>query len=44
LTGANLSDDQFGADLSDVKYDKETKWPDDFDPKAAGAVLLEDEV
>jgi len=36
LTEANLRD----ANLRDVLYDKSTKWPERFDPKKAGAVLL----
>ena len=43
LTGADLR----GADLRDIdltgaKYSANTKWPEGFDPKAAGAVLVED--
>lgn len=30
-----------GADLTNAKYNKETKWPDGFDPQAAGAILEE---
>ncbi|MCO5187380.1 MAG: pentapeptide repeat-containing protein [Anaerolineae bacterium] len=37
LTSANLS----GADLSGATYDADTKWPDGYDPAAAGAVKLE---
>jgi len=36
LTEANLRD----ANLRDALYDKSTKWPERFDPKKAGAVLL----
>lgn len=35
LSGANLNK----ADLKEAKYDQSTKWPDGFDPIAAGAVL-----
>ena len=35
LSGANLTN----ADLKDAKYDQETKWPEGFDPTAAGAIL-----
>ena len=35
LRGANL----YGADL-DAKYNADTRWPEGFDPKAAGAVLV----
>ena len=38
LQGANLSE----ANLSGTKYDADTKWPEDFDPVAAGAVLMDD--
>jgi hypothetical protein len=38
LRWANLS----GADLSNATYDTYTKWPDGFDPKAAGAINVED--
>ncbi len=34
LTGANLE----GANLEKATYNSETKWPDDFDPDAAGAI------
>jgi hypothetical protein len=30
------------ADLRRAIYDQATKWPDDFDPQAAGAILLEE--
>lgn len=36
LTEANLS----LAKLSEVKYNKDTKWPEDFDPIAAGAIRV----
>jgi hypothetical protein len=36
LLGANLS----GANLQEAKYDKDTKWPDGFDPVAAGAIKV----
>lgn len=35
LQGANLS----GTELDKAIYDKETKWPDGFDPEKAGAIL-----
>ncbi len=35
LSGANLNK----ADLKEAKYDQTTKWPDGFDPIAAGAIL-----
>jgi uncharacterized protein YjbI with pentapeptide repeats len=28
-----------GTDMSKAKYSKETKWPEGFDPIAAGAIL-----
>lgn len=34
LTGANLE----GADLNAAKYDRSTKWPENFDPASSGAV------
>ena len=37
LTGPSLTWD----DLRDAKYDKNTKFPEDFDPEAAGMVLAE---
>mgnify|MGYP000536544582 CR=1 FL=1 len=37
LSGANLS----GANLSIVRYNARTMWPEGFDPVAAGAVLVE---
>jgi len=44
LTGANLCEANLkGADLSETKYNNETIWPDDFDPVAAQAILLEPE-
>jgi uncharacterized protein YjbI with pentapeptide repeats len=39
LTTANLSE----ADLTSAKYNANTNWPDDFDPRAAGAILVDDE-
>ena len=30
------------ANLEGAQYDKATKWPDDFEPEAAGAVLVEE--
>ena len=42
LEGADLEGvDLRGADLSGAKYNKLTKFPGDFDPEAAGMVLLE---
>ena len=38
LTGANLS----GAKLSGAKYSANTKWPEGFDPVAAGAEMVDD--
>jgi hypothetical protein len=38
LIGANLD----GASLIGTKYDSATKWPVNFDPKAAGAILVDD--
>lgn len=35
LSGANLNK----ADLKEAKYDQKTKWPEGFDPIAAGAIL-----
>ena len=32
-----------GRDLREAKYDANTKWPEGFDPKAAGAVLVKDD-
>jgi len=44
LRGANLCEANLkGADLSETKYNNETIWPDDFDPVAAQAILLEPE-
>jgi hypothetical protein len=37
LSGANLSN----ANLQEAKYDRDTQWPEGFDPFAAGAVLEE---
>jgi uncharacterized protein YjbI with pentapeptide repeats len=38
LVGADLkSADLTGADLKEAKYNSYTKWPEDFDPEAAGA-------
>ena len=39
LRGANL----YGADPTGAKYSANTKWPEGFDPVAAGAVLVEDD-
>ena len=42
LRGADLCGaDLCGADLSEAKYDRETRWPEGFDPIAAGAILAE---
>ncbi len=38
LEGANLTD----ANLQDAKYNTRTTWPTDFDPVAAGCILVED--
>ena len=38
-TGANPK----GANLSGAKYNADTKWPEGFDPAAAGAVLVKDD-
>ena len=38
LRGAKL----MGADLTGARYDTDTKWPEGFDPVAAGAVLVDD--
>lgn len=44
LRGANLTEtDLTETDLSGAKYNKETEWPDDFDPQAARAVLVDDQ-
>ena len=37
LTGAGLT----GTELKGAVYDEHTKWPEGFDPVAAGAVLVE---
>ena len=37
LRGANMT----GADLRRAEYNSETKWPEGFDPVAAGAVLID---
>jgi hypothetical protein len=43
LQGANLSHAVLaGTILNDAKYNKETKWPKAFEPKAAGAKLVVD--
>ena len=47
LSGADLfgtdlfGADLFGATLKRALYNKETTWPEGFDPKAAGAILVE---
>jgi uncharacterized protein YjbI with pentapeptide repeats len=43
LNGADLSTANHlnGADLSDARYDRGTSWPKGFDPRKAGARLLE---
>ncbi len=42
LSGANLNRaDLSEANLTDARYTRRTQWPDDFDPAAAGAVLVE---
>ncbi len=43
MSGADLriADLQKLARFEDTNYSKATKWPDGFDPKAAGAVLKE---
>ena len=38
LFGADL----FGADFSGARYNNSTKWPDGFNPVAAGAVFVKD--
>jgi uncharacterized protein YjbI with pentapeptide repeats len=38
LKGASLEDAYFG----NAKYDKETIWPDGFDPVTAGAKLIKE--
>lgn len=49
LTGANLTGaDLTGADLykvilKEAKFNNETKWPADFDPVSAGAILISEE-
>ena len=41
-TGRNaISDVRRGANLTGTTYDAETKWPEGFDPEAAGAVLVD---
>jgi uncharacterized protein YjbI with pentapeptide repeats len=43
LSGADLGGaDLHGADLTGAKYNAATKWPDGFDPAAAGAVKVND--
>lgn len=48
LRGANLSDanlegaDMSGADLYATQYNSGTKWPEGFDPEAAGAILVDE--
>ncbi len=40
--GADLRKANLGAaDLSGAYYNADTKWPEGFDPEAAGAVLIE---
>ena len=40
LTGANLSEARLtGANLAGTLADKDTQWPDDFDPVAAGVIF-----
>ena len=42
LSAANLNGTDLGKErLHKAKYDRNTKWPEDFDPVAAGAVLEE---
>jgi uncharacterized protein YjbI with pentapeptide repeats len=42
LSGADLSKATLrGTIMSEVKYDKNTKWPDWFDPESAGCILVE---
>jgi uncharacterized protein YjbI with pentapeptide repeats len=42
LRGADLKGTNLGsANLAGAKFDKDTKWPDGFDPIAAGAILEE---
>ena len=44
LSGADVTGaDLFKADLREAKYNANTKWPEGFDPKAAGAVLVKDD-
>ena len=41
LTGANLSEARLtGANLAGTLADKDTQWPDDFDPVAAGVIFV----
>ena len=47
LSGADLSGALMKTDSKDglvkaAKYNEETIWPDDFDPVATGAVLVDD--
>ena len=37
------SHDLTDAKLLDAKFDRNTEWPEDFDPIAAGAILVEEE-
>jgi uncharacterized protein YjbI with pentapeptide repeats len=40
LHGANLSRaDLSGANLDEARFDEHTRWPENFDPKAAGALM-----
>jgi len=42
LRGANLQNANLqNTDLTNTKFDGDTKWPKDFDPEAAGAVLMD---
>jgi uncharacterized protein YjbI with pentapeptide repeats len=42
LRGADLREVNLKeANLREAKYDNDTDWPDGFDPKAAGAILVE---
>jgi len=44
LNAANLENTRLGTtNLKDATYNSLTKWPKGFDPKAAGAILVEDE-
>jgi uncharacterized protein YjbI with pentapeptide repeats len=41
LSGAKMKERNKHVWVNDAKYNEETIWPEDFDPKAAGAVKVD---